>query len=355
MFATCRPLAQQTSDSPEVSRRRPGGSRTFDIHAHVLVPETEELVAAQFSPDKDPFIHYLGAASAAHNRTHYGAIVPKMTDMATRLADLDRMGIERQALSIAPSQYYYWTEPDLGSEVARQQNDRIAEIVSTHPERFVGLGTLPMQDVDRAIEELRRITTVCGFRGVSINPNAEGRDYDHESFEPFWHVVEELGVLVVLHPNGFTHGERLADYYLINVIGNPLESTVSITRMILGGVLERHPGVKLCVVHGGGYLPFYADRMDHAYEVRPECREHITRRPSSYLAQVHVDTVVFGDSLRRLVDLVGPHRLVMGTDYPYDMGVEDPVSRVLDVAPDEDAAEAICWRNAAGLLEPADR
>lgn len=346
MFVTCA-LGDPGAPATSSEGRRSG---TFDIHAHVLVPETEGLVEENFSPEKDPFVHYLGEASAAYNREHYGDIVPKMTDMRARLRDLDRMGIERQALSIAPAQYYYWTEPDLGAEVARRQNDRIAELVSEHPDRFVGLGTLPMQDVDRAVSELDRIAGDLDFRGVSINPDAEGRDYDHPVFAPFWQKAEDLGTVVVLHPNGFTDGQRLTDYYLINVIGNPLESTVAVTRLIFGGVLERHPGLKLCVVHGGGYLPFYPDRMDHAYEVRPECREHIARPPSSYLEQVHVDTVVFGDSLPRLVELVGADRLLMGTDYPYDMGVEDPVGRVT-AAIGRDGAHAVLGGNAARLLD----
>lgn len=328
------------------SERKTG---TLDIHSHVLVPAVNQLVETHFSPDRDPFIRYLGKDSAAYNRQHYGEIVPKMTDMRERLQDLDRMGIERQALSIAPSQYYYWTEPELGAEVARRQNDRIAELVADHPDRFIGLGTLPMQDVDRAIAELERISADHGFPGVSINPNAAGRDYDHPDFERFWAKAEELSSLVVFHPNGFTDGQRLTDYYLINVIGNPLESTVAVTRLIFGGVLERHPKIRLCVVHGGGYLPFYPERMDHAYKVRPECQVHISRPPSTYLEQVHVDTVVFGEGLRRLVDLVGPGRLLMGTDYPYDMGVDDPIGQIQAVVDDE-VVDNVLGGNAAKLL-----
>lgn len=347
MFVTCVLPDPSSAPTAEIPERRGG---TIDIHAHVLVPETEALVEEHFSPEKDPFIRYLGEKSAAYNREHYGEIVPKMTEIDERIRDMDRMGIEVQAISIAPGQYYYWAGSQLGAEVSRRQNDRIAEIVAERPDRFVGLGTLPMQDVGRAIEELERIVADHGFRGVSINPNAEGKDYDNPDFEPFWSKVEELGVLVVFHPNGFTHGERLTDYYLINVVGNPLESTVAVSRLIFGGVLERHPDLKLCVVHGGGYLPFYPDRMDHAYEVRPECREYISRPPSAYLRELHFDTVVFGRSLDALIDQVGPRQVLLGTDYPYDMGDPDPVGRIQEAANGEEAAELILGGNAARLL-----
>jgi aminocarboxymuconate-semialdehyde decarboxylase len=207
-----------------------------------------------------------------------------------------------------------------------------------------------MQDVDAAVAELDRIVATHGFRGVSINPNVEGRDYDDPVFERFWERVTAHDILVVLHPNGFTHGQRLSDYYLINVVGNPLESTVAVSRMIFGGVFERHPDAKVCVVHGGGYLPFYPDRMDHAYQVRPECREHISAPPSSYLQQLYFDTVVFGDSLDMLVDRVGAYRLVLGTDYPYDMGQTNPLGHLEAANISEREATAIASETARRLL-----
>lgn len=351
MAAGCDTTSPRRAPDEASHPARRGDDPTIDIHCHVLVPDSEQLVAHEFEPVKDPFIHHLGEASAAYNRKHYGDIVPKMTDVSVRLADMDRMGIDVQAVSIAPAQYYYWAPPDLGAAVSRIQNDHIAEVVDRAPDRLVALGTLPMQDVDAAVAELDRVVTRLGFCGVSINPNAEGTDYDDPRYEPFWQKVVEYDAVVVLHPNGFTHGARLDEHYLINVVGNPMESTVAVSRMIFGGVFERHPDAKVCVVHGGGYLPFYPDRMDHAYEARPDCRQRISRPPSTYLRDLWFDTVVFGDSLRHLVDRVGHERLVLGTDYPYDMGESDPLGRIA-ATPNlgEEEVRAVTGGNAARLL-----
>lgn len=300
---------------------------TVDIHAHILVPQIAELVASEFDASKDPFLLY-GGPSTEYNNQIFAELKPKLTDPAERLRIMDRQGVDVQAVAIVPPQYHYWAEPELGVEIAKQGNEAIAALVDAHQDRFVGMGTLPMQAPDRAVAELERITSNYGFPGVSINPSAEGVDYDDPAYEPFWQRAEELGVLVVLHPNGFNRGERLNRYYMINVVGNPLETTVALSHIVLGGVLERHPALKLLAVHGGGYLPFYMDRMDHAYANRPDVGVKISRPPSTYLRQAYFDSIVFGDGLDYLVDRVGADHILMGTDYPYDMGEPDPLARI---------------------------
>jgi len=303
---------------------------TVDLHAHTIIPRVAELVAGRFAPALDPFLRF-GGESTAYNDGLATTLVPMLTDPARRIETMDRQGIDRQAVSIAPPHYHYWADAELGLRVARVQNDGIAELVARHPDRFVGLGTLPMQAPEHAVEELERVVTELGFPGVSINPSAEGHDYDEPAYEPFWARAHELGVVVVLHPNGFSNGERLTSYYMINIVGNPLETTVALTHIVLGGVLERHPGIRIVAVHGGGYLPFYADRWDHAYVNRPEVGRNISRPPSTYLGMLYFDTVVFGQGLARLIELVGADRVVMGTDYPYDMGDVDPIGRIGDL------------------------
>jgi aminocarboxymuconate-semialdehyde decarboxylase len=323
---------------------------TVDIHAHILVPEVMDLVASEFDMSKDPFLRY-GGASTEHNNRIFADLKPKLTNVAERLTIMNAQAVDVQAVSIAPPQYHYWAGPELGSEVAKQGNEAIAGLVDAHPDRFVGLGTLPMQAPERAVMELERITSTHGFPGVSINPSAEGVDYDDPAYEVFWQRAEELGVLVVLHPNGFNQGERLSKYYMINVVGNPLETTVALSRIVLGGVLDRHPRLKLLAVHGGGYLPFYMDRMDHAYANRPDVGGLIKRPPSTYLKQAYFDSVVFGDGLDYLVDRVGADHVLMGTDYPYDMGEQDPVARIERV-PNASADEKVAMEgaNAVRLL-----
>jgi aminocarboxymuconate-semialdehyde decarboxylase len=306
---------------------------SIDIHAHVGTPKCDELVEGLFSARMDPFTFYGGPETVEYNKHHFGGLIPKLTDPDIRLADMDRMGIDIQALSVAPPQYYYWADPELGRRLARMQNEHLAELVAGHPDRFVGLATVPLQDVSASVAELEYGVRELGMRGVEICTNVGGLDLDDRRFRPFFAKADELGVVVLLHPHGFTQGDRLMDYYLSNVIGNPLDSTVALTRIIHGGVLEELPNLRLCVVHGGGYLPFYSSRMDHAYEQRPEGRHHITRPPSSYLAQVYVDSVVYdGPHLRFLIDQMGADHVVLGTDYPYDMGHYDPLGQLESVA-----------------------
>jgi len=332
---------------------RPGGLVTIDIHCHVMSLESEELVRPFFTPDKDPFFRYSGPSSEAYNRKHFAEIVPKLSQPEERLRDMDRMGIDIQAISVAPPQYFYWTEPDLGVRVSRIQNDNLASIVERYPDRFVGLGTLPLQDVDASLEELDRVVHELGFRGVEICTSVNGDDFDDPRFAPLLQRFEELEILVVMHPNGFSHGERLAAYYLINTVGMPLDSTISISRMIFGGVLERHPELKICVVHGGGYLPFYPARFDHAYRAREDCRENITRPPSTYLRQLYFDTMVFdAEDLGRLIARYGADHVLLGSDYPYDMGADDPVGfvRSVDGLDDKELA-LVLGGNAARMLK----
>lgn len=327
------------------------GAGTIDIHCHVTNPDCDDLVREHFLPRMEPFVLFGGEESNAYNRQHFGDIVPKLTDPQLRVADMDRMGVDVQAISVAPPQYFYWTDPGLGARLAGMINERLAEIVAGHPDRFVGLGTLPMQDVDRALDELDRIEQL-GFRGIEIGSNVNGIDFDHPRFRPFFAACEERRLLLVVHPNGFTHGERLMDYYLINVMGMPLDSAVFLARLVFGGVLEEFPDLKVCVVHGGGYIPSYPARLDHAYEVRPECRKHISRPPSTYLAQLFYDTMLYRPTeLGYLVDRWGSDHVLLGSDYPYDMGESDPLGLIESVPSltDDDRA-LIKGGNAARLL-----
>ncbi|MFH1329623.1 MAG: amidohydrolase family protein [Actinomycetota bacterium] len=350
VFAFCHALGE--GSGPKAARRSRGGGRTVDVHCHVATFECEPLVADLYRSELEPYDHFLGPRSVAHNKELFRALRPKLTDPAERLRDMDRMGIEVQAIATFVSQYYYWTPPDLGAELARMQNDRLAEIVAAHPHRFVALGTLPLQHTGRALAELDRIMGL-GFRGVQIGANVNGLDLDDPSLRPVFARAAELGAPVLIHPSGFTGGERLADFFLINVVGNPLDTTVALSRLILAGVLAEHPGLRLISVHGGGYLASYSDRLDHAWEVRPEVGEHITEAPSAYLhRQVYVDTTVFDPTaLGYLVSRMGADHVLLGTDYPFDMGEPDPVGLIASV-PGLSRGDAALIRggNAARLL-----
>ena len=332
--------------------RRPWG---IDIHNHVMVPEVNELIADVQDEAWDPFIEFSGE-SGVYNAGHFHEIVPKMVGPEERLTDMDRMGVEIDALAIGPPQYCYWTIPELGTRISRVQNDYIAQMVAADPERFVGMANLPMQDVGAAVAEMDRAIGELGFPGVQIAPSVNGRDLDGPEFRPFWAKAHELGAVVILHPHGYSDGSRMTDYYMINVVGNPLDSTVATMRLIFGGVLEEYPDLKIVVVHGGGYLPFYADRMDHAYAVRPECRQNISRKPTDYLRKLHFDSVVFGSAgLGFLISQYGADHVLLGTDYPYDMGETDPIGLIESVPGiTREEIVSIVRGNAARLLGISD-
>jgi aminocarboxymuconate-semialdehyde decarboxylase len=273
----------------------------------------------------------------------------KLHGVTERLADMDRQGVDVQVISPNPGQYFYFVSPELGRDAARAINDGIAEAVASTPDRLVGMGTVPLQNTEMAIAEMRRCVEDCGMRGIEIGTNVAGRELADPSLRAFFQAAEELGVLLFIHPLGFTHGERLSDHYLNNIIGNPLESTIALTHLIFEGVLEDHPGLKVCVAHGGGYLPGYWGRMDHAYRAREDCRQHIAHEPSTYLRNVWLDTLVFDpDQLDSLVRTHGADRLCMGTDYPFDMAEPDPVG--FHAKLDSDDRKRILGLNAAELL-----
>ena len=328
MFHRCIPAAARASVLRARNPRPRAGRRSFtvDIHCHVATPAADEIARASFDPTSDALFRFSSEATRAVNRKQGETIAALITETAPRLAIMDATGIDVQAVSPAPHQYYYALEPGLGRETSRLVNDRIAELVALHPDRFVGLGTVPMQAPELAIAELERAVKTLGLRGVELGTNVMGEELASPRFRPFWAKAEEFGIVVFLHPSGFSDGRRLAEHYFINVIGNPLDTTVAVSHLIFGGVLDAYPKLKIVCAHGGGFLAAYSGRMDHAHEARPDCRAVIKRPPTRYLKKLYFDTIVFTHhQLEYLAELYGSDHLMLGTDYPYDMGEADPV------------------------------
>lgn len=324
--------------------------RTIDVHCHLFTPAVEKLVAGH--PEKVTSMvletESMGIASARVNAAMIGSLIPKLTSVATRLQDMDAMGVDVQAISGSPNQTYYWADPDLSEQIVDLQNEEISALCSAHPSRFVGLGTVGLQNPSRAAEQIEQLISVRGFKGVQISTMVNGRDIADRCFDPFWAKAEELGATVFVHPWGTTLGRRLADHYLMNTIGQPLETTICLSKLIFGGTLDRHQGLKIIAAHAGGYLPFYAGRSDHAFLVRPEARD-CSNRPSDYFRRVWFDSVVYEPrSLSTLVEQVGASQVVLGTDYPFDMGHYDIPGMIGDFA--TQTQRAILGENAALLL-----
>lgn len=286
------------------------------------------------------------------NRRQMAEVRPKMESVEVRLADMDRMGVDIQAVAVFPPQMYYWATSEVAENVFRELNHGLEELVATHPDRLMGMGNIPLQDTDLAIAELRYCLGDLGFRGIQVATRVEDEELSARRLEPFWGEVESRGAVVVIHSNGHDNTRRLGHHYMINVFGHPIEATLAAGHLIFDGVMERHPDLKMVLVHGGGYLPAYAARMDHAYRQRADVAEGLPRLPSEYLRRFYLDTMVFAeDQLAFLIEKYGADRIVIGTDYPYDMGETDPVGLVSrTIGDDKQAFAAITGGNAARLF-----
>ena len=336
-----------------VVKKKARKSLRVDLHCHYLNPEVAARMAERNPGQHDPSVVFANALTRETNMRQMKERAAKLSSIEVRLKDMDRMGIDVQAVSPAPNQTYYWTEPGEGQALARAVNERIAEICGQWPERFVGLGSVPLQDAGLAVAELEHCVRKLGLRGVEINPSVNGLDLTSAklNLDRFFARAEALGVLIFMHPIGFTQGERLLDHYFNNVIGNPLETTVAASHLIFDGVMDRYPKLKVLLPHAGGYLAHYWARMDHAWRARPDCRTAIRKKPSSYLEKFYFDTIAFDRGMvEQLVRRFGAERVVLGSDYPYDMGVEDPVGFVEGLKLKAAEKKAILGGNAARLL-----
>ena len=228
-------------------------STTIDIHSHVAVPEAAQFVAPHLDMATIPLAHFATAETKALNQKQEADIRARIGH-EHRMADLDAMAIDIQMIAPPPPQCYYTVPLDIAVKSAQIVNDGIAAYCAKNPDRFKGFGTVPMPDGNEAAKELERCVKQLGFTGVQVLTNVAGKELSDPAFAPFWKKAEELGVLVMLHPNGFTEAKRLERFYFNNVIGNPLETTIALHYLIFDGVLERHPKLKILAVHGGGYL-----------------------------------------------------------------------------------------------------
>lgn len=306
-------------------------STTIDIHSHVAVPQAGAFVQ-QYASLLSPGLHeFQSPETAAVNAKQDVDMKTRLTQFDERLKDLDAMGVDMQVIKPPPGQCYYTLPVEAAVKAAQIVNDGLAEYVARKPDRFIGLGTVPLNDGQEAAKELERAVTVLGFKGVQILTNVAGKEISEPAYAPFWKKAEEIGALVVIHPNGFTHGKRFKRYYFNNVIGNPLETTIALHNLIFDGVLERHPNLKILAVHGGGYLGAYWGRIDHVWGARSDAHS-VPKPPTHYLKKVYFDTVVFSHKqLATLVETYGADHVVMGTDYPFDMADYDPVGHVASV------------------------
>jgi aminocarboxymuconate-semialdehyde decarboxylase len=329
------------------------GNLAIDVHAHAEFEVVEKLVHGQAGLQQA--IEERNASSSKesseHNRKLYETVYQPMFRTERRLAVMDKAGVDMQAVSASPNHYHYWAERDLSQKLVSTINEQIAELCAKHLDRFAGLGTVSLQHPDLVAGQLEHGMRNLSLKGVIISTVANGVSVADRRYEPFWAKAEDLGALVFIHPAGCAIGDRLVPYYLSNVIGNPLETTIALAHIVFSGILDRHPRLKICGAHGGGYFPFYTSRFDHGWHVRPEART-CQHAPSEYLKRLWFDALVYTPgAVEYLVRQAGASQVVLGTDYPYDMGFEDPVARLNAVSGLSEAdRQAIRGGNAARLL-----
>lgn len=304
---------------------------SIDVHAHVIPAAVLEHLEAEGGRYGIEVTTVGGTRRAQlHGRDLGWDLRSDLTELEPRLAAMEAAGVETQLLSSWVDLTAYELPGDVGARYARMFNTSLAELVADHPGRFRGLGTVPLQDPQRAALELHHVIGELGMVGAEIATTVDGRELDDPDLDPFWAAAEELRAILLVHPLRSLTGRSVRRHFLGNMVGNPAETTIAIGHLVLGGVLERFPELVICVVHGGGFLPYQRGRLDHGFEAKPGLvAANVSQPPSAYLRRLYYDTVLHDPAtLAWLVEFAGPDHVVMGSDYPFEMGDHDPVGTV---------------------------
>ena len=334
-----------TSNSP--GRERP---RAIDFHAHVIVPEVyavaaEHNIFAELPSDPGVTDQMRGAIE-----DRAALVLERMSDITRRLANMDAMGIDVQVLSASlVHQGLEWADAQTSLRLARTTNDWIAAAVAAHPDRLIGLGTLPMHVPALAVTELERCVRDLSLEGAAISTVAGPLELGDAVLFPFWAKAEELGAIVYIHPGG-NRDRRFKRFHLWNSVGQAFEEAMAIASLMYDGVLETFPKLKICISHGGGYMPYYMGRMDRNYAEKANTRVNMRKPPVEYLRMLYFDSCVYDRAvLVHLVDKVGADRVLLGSDYP--VGEPKPIEFVSATETLSGAQkESIVGTNAAALL-----
>jgi aminocarboxymuconate-semialdehyde decarboxylase len=333
-------------------------ARTIDVHAHILTQETMQLIAKE-APKLAPVLKDSSADPTVLTvaGVPYTPFIRGGWDIETRLKDMDASGVDVQVLSATPQTYYYDQEASAGAAAAAIQNEQIAKHVKDHPTRFMGIATLPMQAPEKAAAELRRGIQELGLRGAMIGSNCEGKNLDDPSFEPLWQTAQELDAFMFIHPVGVAGANRMKDYYLRNFVGNPLDTTIAAACLVFGGVLEKYPKLTVVLAHGGGFVPYQMGRWVHGWNDRqPEPQARLKVSPQASLDRLRFDTILHSaPQLESMIGWVGPQRVLLGSDYPYDMMMSNLVRHVRGLGISEQDKGVVLGGEAEKLLARPQR
>jgi aminocarboxymuconate-semialdehyde decarboxylase len=327
------------------------GVRAIDIHAHYypqayldLFNDEDKRFNSEYHASNEGFYFKTPSQSS-------GPLPTKFIDLRQRLADMDAQGVAVHALSLT-GPMAYWQEGKLSLELARTWNDAAVAAHQAYPDRFVVLATLPMLDPDRATDELYRVSKLPGVRGIYMGTNIDGRDLDDPIFEPVFTRIEALDLPVFLHPLAPTvGGKRLEPYSLFNSIAFPVDTTIAACHLIFGGVLDRHPKLQVTLPHAGGVLPNLIGRLDHSWKINP-AGKHNAQAPSAYLHRFTYDIITHSKPLMQyVISQVGVDRIMLGSDYCFEVGYERPVQMVDELRLNSEQRKMILGSTAAKILK----
>lgn len=326
--------------------------KTIDVHAHMIAlggTETEEKYR-----DIMPYISRDAAGReviAVKGKPAY--LLPEyLYKPELRIQEMDKTNVDIQVLSMMAPLARYDIDPQLGVGYSRIQNEAISKVVKTHPNRFVGLATVPLQDPHEAANELERAMRELGMKGVEIATDVNGKNLDWPALWPFYAKAQELGAFILVHPGTPPGMGQMQDYCLHNLIGYPFVTSLAIGSLIFGGVLQDFPKLTFCFAHAGGFVPYQRGRLEHGYKVKAECKEKISKPPSEYFKLLYFDTIThYEPALTYLIKSVGSDHVLLGSDYPYDMADFEPVSSVESLKTISSAKKKrVLGENAAKLL-----
>jgi aminocarboxymuconate-semialdehyde decarboxylase len=324
----------------------------IDAHTHIL---TEAMIAdiAREVPALAPRLTRLGDGDAVLEilDVKQNPFPRSAWDLERRFADMAAQRVDMHVVCNIPHTFLYEADAGAADMVSEVQNAAISALCRQYPDRFLGLATVAMQDPVRAAATLERAVTTHGLRGLHLGSNIAGRNLDDPALEAVWEVLDRHALFVLVHPHKVVAAERMRGYYLTNLIGNPLETTIAAASLVFGGVIERYPNIQFCLSHAGGFVPYQAGRFRHGWEVRKEPHARLKGDPVESLGRLLHDSITHAPgALQFLLDEVGAERIVFGSDYPFDMGTTRGVTEVEEAIGDVAARQAILEGNARRLL-----
>ncbi len=309
-------------------------NNTIDIHTHILPPEIprfKEILGEGGFIQLEHLACGCKARMLKDDGTFFREVDSNCWDGEKRIEECDKHNVGRQVLSTVPVMFSYWAKPENGLYVAKYVNNHIASLVKKYPERFIGLGTLPLQDISLSLKELKRCKDL-GLVGVEIGSHIGEFNLDHKRFYPLYKALQDLNMCLFVHPWDMMGKSSMEKYWLPWLVGMPAESSRALCSLIFGGIFDRYPQLRIAIAHGGGSFPSTLGRIDHGYKVRPDlCAVNIKKTPRDYLGKFWVDSLVHDEKvLANLVELVGADKVAMGSDYPFPLGEHLPGKLIKD-------------------------